>query len=373
MANKRLRAGQLSVGQPLPFDAYDERGTLLMRCGSIIASAAQLECLIEHGLFRDETPEPTVTKGHHVSVVRGLAELREPLRSAFAETDPQVFPAMIIALARRVRELSLLDPDAAIGGVALVRGSFYPVRQAVNCAALGALLLVRQEVTDADIEACLCAMLTMNLSIVDLQDNLYRESTPLTDVQKAVIAAHPAATVALLRARGVSSGHWLDIVMQHHERLDGSGYPGAISGESVHRHARLTTIADQYCALVSEREFREGLNPGAALKHLLINQGKGLDPILCALLIRELTPYPPGAVVRLANGEIAIVCRRMRHPEQPIVRSVAAADGRRFETPRKRVTSNSAYRVEALISQSEARELPAADVLWDDSFVMEPA
>ena len=131
-------------------------------------------------------------------------------------------------------------------------------------------------------------------------------------------------------------------------------------------------MTDQFCALVSERAFREGVNPGAALRHLLVNQGKGLDSTLCALLVTELTPYPPGAAVRLQNGEIAIVSRRTRHPEQPIVRALISAEGKRFPEPRKRVTSQAAYHVDKSVPQSELKDIPGADKLWDDAFAAPP-
>jgi HD-GYP domain-containing protein (c-di-GMP phosphodiesterase class II) len=233
---------------------------------------------------------------------------------------------------------------------------------------LGGLLLARMEATEDEIETCLCALLTMNLSMVGLQELMYAQQAPLTDDQKRAVARHPVKSADLLRERGVTSAPWCAAVRDHHERLDGSGYPHKLQGDAINRFARVLAIADQYCALVSERKFREGVNPGAALRHLLVNQSQGLDPTLCALLIRELTPYPPGAAVRLINGEIAIVCRRTRHPEQPVARALISADGRRFPEPRKRVTSQAAYHVDRAVAQSELKGLPAPDQLWDDAF-----
>jgi HD-GYP domain-containing protein (c-di-GMP phosphodiesterase class II) len=286
----------------------------------------------------------------------------------FKDTDAAHFPARVLELARQIRSVATLDPDAAIGNIVASRGTSYPARHAVNCTALGSLLLSRQEGTEEQIEACLCALLTMNLAIVDLQAALYGQQAPMDEKQKAAMHSHPLRSVEMLRARGVDSAAWLSAILGHHELLDGSGYPGALREERIGRDARMLAVADQYCALVSERAFREGVNPSAALRHLLVSQGKGLDPVLCALLVREMTPYPPGAAVRLVNGEIAVVCRRTRHPEQPIVRALVSAEGRKFPEPRKRVTSQAAYHVDKPVAQTEIKEFPAADQLWDDSF-----
>ena len=379
MMRERLREDQLSIGAPLPFDAYDSSGVLLMRRGSIITSLAQLERLLENGLYSVDpahaaarTPGPgnlqVRAPGQQVSVVGQLAQARECAAATLENIDPQTFPTQVLELARTIRAACMLDTDAAIGNVVACRGLHYPSRHAVNCAGLGCVLLQRQEATNEEIDSCLCALLTMNLSIIDLQLELYTQSAPMNTAQKAAIEGHPARSAALLRELGVTSDAWLDAVLEHHELLDGSGYPAGLKETAISRHARVMAIADQYCALVSERAFREGVNPCAALRHLLVNQGKGLDPEVCALLVRELTPYPPGAAVRLVNDDVAIVCRRTRHPEQPIVRAITSGDGRRYPEPRKRVTSQATYRIDKPVAQTEIKAFPAAELLWDDSF-----
>lgn len=379
MSEHRLRADQISVGNPLPFDAYDERGTLLLRRGSIIASQSQLVRLLENGLYAEDpkagTPGipppsyvPVQPPGPRVSVIDSLGQARSAAAALLETTDPHVFPLRTLELARAIRAAAALDADAAIGNIVTSKGTHYPSRHAVNCTALGSLLLARQEATEEEIDTCLCALLTMNVSMVGLQELMYAQEAPLSAEQKIAIAHHPEQGAAALRERGVTSEAWCAAVQNHHERLDGSGYPKKLAGEAIDRFARVLAVTDQYCTLVSERAFREGVNPGAALRHMLVKQSQGLDPTQCALLVRELTPYPPGAAVRLQNGEIAIVCRRTRHPEQPIVRALISADGRRFPEPRKRVTSQAAYHVDKSVPQSELKDIPPADKLWDDSF-----
>lgn len=382
MSHQLIREDQLSVGAPLPFDAFDSRGVLLMRKGSIVASQAQLERLIESGLYSDDpAPRPREAMppgavpvqqiGPGISVIRQLAQARTRAEHLLCNTDVATFVPQVRELAGAIRAAATLDADAALGNIVLSHGTHYPSRHAVNCSAIGSLLLARLEVTEDEIDDCLCALLTMNVSTIDLQVELYQQQAALSNAQKIDTVGHPARSAEQLRARGVTSAVWLDAVLQHHEMLDGSGYPGKLRGDLIGRHARVLAIADQYCAMVSERVFREGVNPGAALRHLLVSQSKGLDPTLCALLARELTPYPPGAAVRLTNGEIAIVCRRTRHPDQPIVRAVKSAQGQCYPEPRKRVTSQAAYHIDKLVAQSEVGRFPAAELLWDDAYERE--
>src|SRR5204862_3889390 len=110
-----------------------------------------------------------------------------------------------------------------------------------------------------------CAALTMNLAIVDLQDVLYRQQT-MTPEQREAIAEHPADAVKKLATLGVRDPLWLSIVEQHHEFLDGSGYPKKLAGDAVIREAQVIGLADRYCAAVTERTYRQPVAPDVALE-----------------------------------------------------------------------------------------------------------
>jgi HD-GYP domain-containing protein (c-di-GMP phosphodiesterase class II) len=69
------------------------------------------------------------------------------------------------------------------------------------------------------------AALTMNISMLALQDRLYNQGTPLDDAQPVAVREHPAQAVAQLEQLGVTDVDRLSAIAQHHEALDGSGYP----------------------------------------------------------------------------------------------------------------------------------------------------
>jgi HD-GYP domain-containing protein (c-di-GMP phosphodiesterase class II) len=248
------------------------RGVLLLRRGSVISSSAQLERLIENGLYSDDPAAheaslrkralvssyvPVKPPGARVSVVQSLAAAREGAETMLADTDATHFPARVLELARQIRGVATLDPDAAIGNIVASRGTPYPARHAVNCTALASLLLARQEGTEEQIEACLCAVLTMNLSTVDLQAELYAQQAPMSEAQKTATRNHPLRSVEMLRARGVESAPWLAAVLGHHELLDGSGYPMGLAGDAIPIEAQIVAVADVFDALTSRRPYKE--------------------------------------------------------------------------------------------------------------------
>ena len=98
-----------------------------------------------------------------------------------------------------------------------------------------------------------------------------------------------------------------EIVSQHHEYLDGSGYPSKLSGKQISLLTQIITIADEYDYLCNPRDKHPARTPYHALAHLYKNKSKQLNRDILGLLIKELGIYPPGCVVLLCNQKYALV------------------------------------------------------------------
>lgn len=122
---------------------------------------------------------------------------------------------------------------------------------------------------------------------------------------------------------------------QHHERLDGSGYPKRKQRESIHTFAKIAMVADVYDALVSERPWRAAYHPYTAMETLINKAGAGkFDNGAVRSLLRYLSLFPLGCHVRLSTGETAaVVHTHLDHIDRPIVRVDRLADGSRPESP----------------------------------------
>ena len=248
----RIRADQLQVGAPLPIDVYDAENRLLLRRGNVIATESQLERLIAHGLFSDEplpsrpraageagggqvageaddalidgpvarpAPKPTTRVSVYADVVAAARTLETLLYRPAANPG---FAADIGELADTLRKACTPDPDAAIAHTLFAREVRYPIRHSINAAVVTALLLSRMNNDSARTQAAVCAALTMNLSVLAVQDVLYRQQN-MTDEQRDAVTAHPLASAQKLAALDVADSVWLGPVEQHHEFIDGSG------------------------------------------------------------------------------------------------------------------------------------------------------
>jgi len=99
----------------------------------------------------------------------------------------------------------------------------------------------------------------------------------------------------------------IDIVSQHHEFLDGSGYPKKLKGEQINLLTQIVSIANEYDNMCNPTDKHPSRTPYHALSHLYKNRGEQLNKEVLGLLVKELGIYPPGCIVELCNDKLALV------------------------------------------------------------------
>ncbi|WP_428415438.1 HD-GYP domain-containing protein [Methylibium sp.] len=351
----RLVAHHIKVGVPLPFGVRSEEGKLLLACGQVVASEAQLEALLDRGAYADveeikawqralqeaaqgQKPQRQLTLfDHWAQMNRRLDQL---LRSLGRGDD---FPALVDAFVGDFIALVDRDPDVAIYGSIRQdprRLAEYGVAHALHTALAGQLMARRAGWAEERVATLVTAALTMNVATLDLQGVLAVHGERPTTSQLAQIRAHPQQAVDRLRAAGVSDEAWLQTVLEHHEQPGGGGYPQGL-GE-VCEAAVALRLADVFLAKISLRTGRAPLSMQEAAKQLF--QQSGGSP-LAAALIKEYGIYPPGDFVRLASGELAVVTRRGPSAHAPMVAAITDRAGLPTVRTTPRDTAQPGYQI----------------------------
>ena len=128
----------------------------------------------------------------------------------------------------------------------------------------------------------------------------------LTEEEYEVMRSHPACGHALLLEGRGATPEMLDVVLHHHERIDGSGYPQRLSGEALTTLARMGAICDVYDAITSNRPYKAGWDPAQSIARMAGWKGH-FDAALFSAFVQSLGIYPTGSVVRLESGRLAVV------------------------------------------------------------------
>jgi HD-GYP domain-containing protein (c-di-GMP phosphodiesterase class II) len=389
-ARYKLLAEHVAVGEALPFNVFDAADRLLLRKGHVIATDAQLERLIEFGLYADE--EPRSLRAGTAGAPCAAPSLDDPLKtrvSVYAqmvdtarEVDALVRGAApgtdvsepVQRLAGRLLAGLQLDTEATLAHLMFAREVSYPVRHLVNCAIVTALLLQARAHPAPAARAAVAAALTMNVAMLDLQQLLFEQNAALDEEQKRRVQTHPQDAVAWLAARGVTDPLWLQVVAQHHEVLTGGGYPAGLKGDAVCLEAQAVALADRFCSAVTERAYRAAISPEVALRELAARNQGALDETLMAHLQQIVGPYPPGAVVEVVNRDVAVVTPRLRDARAPVVFSVAPGSRHPYPQPKKRLTaSQPQFRIEALLPRGAIAFAVDPEQLWPRTLADEPA
>lgn len=373
----RIIPEHLQVEQPVPWSIYDEFGKLLMSKGSILRSDRQKEILVRVGLFaREILPDPESLLPQPVKYrnkINPFAEFNElclKLEEAFNlianEDKPpaaKVVTKRIYDLATHIQGLVAYDLDALLGAVHLSDEFPYHVHHSMQIAVITELILNKLQIEQVTRLSVLAAALTANLAMNPYQDRLHKQKTPLNDQQRSVINKHPIQSMQKLEALGIEDKLWLEIIAQHHEKLDGTGYPNKLVGDEIRREARIIAIADVYTAMVTHRPYRNPIKHRDSLRDIFTQRGSKFDEKLTLLFLNELGVYPPGVYVQLNNGELAVVIGRTSDPRTPLVASIKKPDGEFFLSPRRRNTAAQQFGIRSACNVDERVKINPA-TLW---------
>jgi HD-GYP domain-containing protein (c-di-GMP phosphodiesterase class II) len=347
----RLTTVERAVGLPLARDLPTMAGGLPLLARGAVITERYRQVLDEHGIrsvwVDDELsagiePAELLPEPERADAVARVRRARDAARSAFATS--RTLPAQTLhdlaevvgALTWRARECA----DACLVLHDLGPAERYPDRHPVNAAALG-LFLARALFTrhgwvdysgrreferiDERLELLGLGLLLQDIGTVAVPADVLLKPGPLDDRERALVRAHPDAGVALLPARSISP-RVVGVVADHHERLDGSGYPRGIAGDELHQFATVAAVADVYAAATSERPWRRAATPHAGVGIIADGAGTAFDAEVVEVFRRLALPYPPGIEIELADGQVGVVAEvEPAHPAAPVVRFAGAA------------------------------------------------
>jgi putative nucleotidyltransferase with HDIG domain len=164
-----------------------------------------------------------------------------------------------------------------------------------------------------------------------------------TDEEWAVLRAHPAHGAETAAGLLPWLGEWADVIVQHHERYDGTGYPGGLAGAGISLGARIVSVADAYDVMTAARAYKRPVSRAAALQELVRFSGTQFDPQVVRAMVAVGAPR-----LRRAQGAIAWLA------DIPLVAGAVPA------TTLARVVGAGALATSAVTTGTTAMALPAA-------------
>jgi HD-GYP domain-containing protein (c-di-GMP phosphodiesterase class II) len=182
---------------------------------------------------------------------------------------------------------------------------FEMAKSSVNSAILSALSALEIDLPENRILNIINGALLHDAGMLRLPKEVTEKRGGLTEAERHLILSHPVLAHKIV----VKELHFLDdvgnIVLQHHERWDGEGYPNHIAGDYIDMGARIVSIADAFEAMVSPKPYRNSITGNQAVKNLLADNSRRFDPTILKAFVLIMGIYPIGSIVRLNNGAVA--------------------------------------------------------------------
>lgn len=182
----------------------------------------------------------------------------------------------------------------------------YPMQHALNTGILAISVGLRLNLTYNELKSLFLASVAIEIGNLSISSDILNKRSLLTAEEFNIVKQH--TTLCFQEIKSCSELNQLVkiICLEHHERMDGTGYPNGLDRKCIHKLTRIVSICDAYDAITSDRSHRPAYPPFKALSILEQSVDKAFDPIIYAKLKEIVVPYPPGMCLTLDEGVVCI-------------------------------------------------------------------
>lgn len=233
----------------------------------------------------------------------------------------------------------------------------YTFAHSVNVAILSAMLGLLCHYTKKDLALLTLGALLHDLGKIKISSKILNKTSRLSNEEFSIIQNHPMEGARRIREMGAllpSPGLLAAIAAQHHEHIDGKGYPQHLTGDQLHRFSKIVAIADVYDALTSERPYKKAYTPSIT-HNIMVNVNKGhFDEDLLNLFFNNVAIYPVGTILKTTRGFAIVTKCEFGYTETPSICIFANLEGKILSEPiRLELKDDTACAIEMEISGIE--------------------
>jgi len=215
--------------------------------------------------------------------------------------------------------------------------SFHSINVCILCLAFGR----HMGYSEIELKSLGIGALLHDTGKMKIPQEILNKPGNLTDNEFEIMKKHPVYSAEILSKTAGIPQKSIEVAIQHHERHNGTGYPKGLKGEEIDVFGMLSSIADVYDAITSNRVYHNALLPHEALKRMYEWGGKDFHRGLVEQFIKCVGIYPPGTVIKLQTGEIGIVISVNRaNVLKPRIAVVIDGQNKRYTPPKTLDMSN---------------------------------
>lgn len=251
------------------------------------------------------------------------ARVNEGIQYLFKNTNADNFSEAAMQVSKDLTEAIMTNSAVAIDINTLKVSDEYTFKHSVDVAMISMIIGKRHGLSRDEIREIGVAGLLHDMGKSKIPTEILNKPGKLTDEEFALMKRHPYDGYQILKDRGGFSNAVLLGVLQHHEKINASGYPMGISKDQIHLFGRLIAVADIFDALVTKRPYKDAFPMREAVEMIMSMTGE-LDISCINSFLGSVICYPVDSVVELSNGQLCKVVANV--PMYPLRPRVVAID-----------------------------------------------
>lgn len=247
------------------------------------------------------------------------ARVNEGIQYLFKNTNADNFSGAAIQVSNDLSDAIMSNSAVAIDINTLKVSDEYTFKHSVDVAMISMIIGKKHGLNRDQIRQIGIAGLLHDMGKSKIDPAILNKPGKLTEEEFALMKRHPYDGYQILKERGGFSNAVLAGVLQHHEKINGSGYPMSLTQEKIHLFGRLIAVADIFDALITKRPYKDAFPMREAVEMIMSMTGE-LDISCINSFLGSVICYPVDSIVQLSNGQLCkVVSNEAMYPLRPKV------------------------------------------------------
>jgi len=276
---------------------------------SVAESEAQVDAELSVAAEEQREVAPVPASVELIRAAKICAQSKRAVSSMFQEArlGKAVNTASAKKLVEEISDSVSRNPGALISLARLKTADDYTYMHSVAVCALMIALSKQLNLDETLTRSAGIAGLLHDLGKALMPMDVLNKPGKLTDEEFAIIKTHPEEGHKLLLGSTGADAIALDVVLHHHEKTDGSGYPKHLKDKEISLFAKMGAVCDVYDAITSNRPYKAGWDPAESLRKMAEWANGHFDPMVFQAFVKSLGIYPIGSLVKLNSGRLGLV------------------------------------------------------------------